>query len=97
MSEATTGMAWGDLRETSAVMSAGKGRHDDFCGWNCIKSNNNIFKNGEGRSAWVVGSGRGMRRVGKGQKQIRCGHWNSNSFIAGNQCLVKMPFSSTVV
>jgi hypothetical protein len=56
--------------------------------WNCIKSNNNIFKNGEGRN----GVGRGMRCVGKGQKQIRCGHWNSNSFIAGNQCLVKMRF-----
>jgi hypothetical protein len=58
------------------------------------------FKNGEGRSAWVVGRGRGrgMRCVGKGQKQIRRGHcWNSNSFIVGNQCLVKMPFSSAVV
>jgi hypothetical protein len=30
MSEVATGMAWGDLRETSAVMSAVKGRHDDF-------------------------------------------------------------------
>jgi len=48
-------MAWGDLRETSAVMSAVKGRHDDFAGGTV--SNNNIFQKwgGEkrvGRGSW---------------------------------------------
>lgn len=50
-------MAWGDLREMSAVMSAVKGRHDGFAGGTV--SNNNIFRNGEGRSAWVVVVGKG--------------------------------------
>jgi len=48
-------MAWGDLREMSAVMSAVKGRHDDFAGGTV--SNNNIFQKwgGEkrvGRGSW---------------------------------------------
>lgn len=60
-------MAWGDLRETSAVMSAVKGRHDDFAGGTV--SNNNIFKNGEEGNAWVVGCDAWVR--GKRQKQIQ--------------------------
>jgi hypothetical protein len=54
-------------------MSAVLGRHDDFAG-GAVSNNDKFLENGEGRNA--LGRGRGMRRVGKGQKQIRDGHWN---------------------
>jgi hypothetical protein len=48
-------MAWGDLRETSAVMSAVKGRHDDFAG-GTVSNNNTVISSkmgrGETRGSW---------------------------------------------